>query len=358
MKKLLTFVLALVLCLSTVHAEQKAGISPDNPMLWRIEIFFEHIDIAITYDKTKKIEKHMECAEERAAEMEKMLRWKNTEGAETAKAAYEKELASVAESIAELDYKNPESEFEAENTIQSTVLSAQKNIAEIITAMNAAELDDAQKQLVEQFSALTFEDIHAKLTEKKDATILKLKANGLTDENIAALQGEILDIVENIKEDIEEQIEETTDTVETNTTTGENVAEGPSESTEASAEELSSEAMITDISSNNKVKIDGDLTAEQLQAVNILYNQLIAESTDAEVELTVSQMSNGMWKIEKEVDGTLTSLQNQQLDELLVSLSKTPSSVHVKIKYDPAEVETAGLYSGGNGDVETTFVIG
>ena len=116
--------------------------------------------------------------------------------------------------------------------------------------------------------------------------------------------------------------------------------------------------MITDISSNNKVKIDCDLTAQQLQAVNILYNQLIAESTDAEVELTVSQMSNGMWKIEKEVDGTLTSLQNQQLDELLVSLSKTPSSVHVKIKYDPAEVETAGLYSGGNGDVETTFVIG
>lgn len=372
MQKILAYVLLFVVMLSAVHAKQTAGISPDNAILWRLDIFFEHTNVFITYDQTKKIEKRMQSAEERAAEMEKMLRWKRTAEAEKAKVAYEKELAAVNGSVAKLEYSRPQSEFEAEYVIDSLLQSSQEELVSITTAMHAADLDDSQKQLVQQFSALTLDDIQEKLKEKKDATVLKLKANGLTDENIAALEQDILSSLEAVKDEVqgteesgqeevkEQQVEETESVVEQpaeseKTMTEESEEKQTAKETNKTAEPI---AVVADTSSKNKVKVDGELTAEQLQAVNLLYSQLVAENTDAEIEVTVMQMDNGLWKVEKEVDGILTSLQSQQLDNLLVSLSQEPSSVHIKVKYDSAEPEGTGVYVGQSGDIETAFVIG
>ena len=118
--------------------------------------------------------------------------------------------------------------------------------------------------------------------------------------------------------------------------------------------------MVTDTTASSKVKIDGDVTAEQLQRINILYEQLRAESTDAEIELTVSKMDNGLWKIEKEIDGILTSLQQEQLNDLLLTLSSEPSTVKIKVKYDPGDVSASNGVIVGESEsgLETAFVIG
>ncbi|MFA6889039.1 MAG: hypothetical protein WC254_06105, partial [Candidatus Woesearchaeota archaeon] len=112
-----------------------------------------------------------------------------------------------------------------------------------------------------------------------------------------------------------------------------------------------------DVSSKSKLKIDGTLTAEQEQAVNLLYSQFIVENTEAEVGITVTQMDNGLWKIEKEIDGTLTVTQDQQLDALLILLGNSPSSSHITVKYDPTTSDT-NAYVGESSGVSTSFVIG
>ena len=67
-----------------------------------------------------------------------------------------------------------------------------------------------------------------------------------------------------------------------------------------------------------------------------------------------------LWKIAKEIDGSLTSLQQEQLDNLLISLSENPSTVKIKVKYDPGDVSTANGVVVGESDsgLSTAFVIG
>ncbi len=356
---------------SVVHAEQTvtAGISPDNQILWKIDIFFEHVNAFITYDYAKKIEKRMYSAEERAAEMEKMLRWKKTVEAEKAKIAFEEEQDALRSLIEQLDHKNPQTEMNQEFEVEVLLQNYNLELASIRSAMMAADIDDKQQELVQQFGEkIQTTDFLTVIATKKEATVLKLKANGLTDENIATLQAdlmsklqyvtqEVLETAENLSES--EQPELIVESVVTQNVSKkqEPIVEQVTE-TNASVNQQEQMTIVTDTSSKSKVKVDGELTAEQLQAVNLLYSQLVAENTDAEIEITVTQMDNGFWKVEKEVDGMLTSLQQQQVDALLVSLSQTPSSVHIKVKYDPSEPEGAGVYVGGSSDVETTFVIG
>ncbi len=374
MSKLIFIPLLLILAASLVHAQNvTAGISPDNPLLWRAEVFFEHVSAVITYDDTERISKRMHSAEERAAEMEKMLRFKKTEAARTAKNAFNDEITALQESFSAFEYKSPQNELGAEYKLQEILYMYEGEITAMTATLASAKLDDSQKQVAQEFvESAGAADFQSALNAKKDATVLKLRANGLTDEDIAALQ---ISIVDKVKVFADTLLNETflneTFSNETNNSEQQvesveavqqiaDVQEQAQEQqiiSEPSVVEDKQQSVVTDVSSKSKVKVDGTITAEQQQAVNLLYSQLIAESTEAEVEITVTQMDNGLWKLEKEIDGTLTSLQDQQLDALLVSLGNAPSSLHITVKYDPSYPET-DVYRGENDDISTSFVIG
>lgn len=372
MHKLIVVPLLLILAASLVHAQNvTAGISPDNPLLWRAEVFFEHVSAAITYDDTEKISKRMHSAEERAAEMEKMLSFKKTEAARTAKNAFNDEITALQEYFSAFEYKSPQNELEAEYNLQEILHRYEEEITAVTATLAHAQLDDrddSHKQIVQEFvESATTADFQSALNAKKDATILKLRANGLTDEDIAALQISKTSSVDKLKVFTDTLLPEIfsneTNNSEQRVESGESieavqqiadVQEQQQAQQQAKEQQIVSEPsvveneqphdnphlIITDVSSKSKVKVDGTVTAEQQQAVNLLYSQLIAESTEAEVEIIVTQMDNGLWKIEKEIDGTLTSLQDQQVDALLASLSNAPSPLHITVKYDPSYPET------------------
>ncbi|MFA6888371.1 MAG: DUF5667 domain-containing protein, partial [Candidatus Woesearchaeota archaeon] len=320
MRKLIMIPLLLILVASLVHAQQNvtAGISPDNPMLWKIELFFEHASAAITSNDAEKINKRMHSAEERAAEMEKMLRWKKTEAAQSAKLAFDDEISTLQQYFSEFEYKSPQNELEAEYTVQEILQTYDAEITAVTATLESAELDDAQKQIVQQFlETVKITDFQAALNAKKDATFLKLKANGLTDDDIAALETGIFNKIKNVANTL------FNNTVANNSNSSQLglLQENPNELVEVQSSDVqqseiqtevidqpiisesspieNTNSVVIDVSSKSKLKIDGTLTAEQEQAVNLLYSQFIVENTEAEVGITVTQMDNGLWKIEK-----------------------------------------------------------
>ncbi len=82
----------------SVGEEIKAGITPDNP-LWILDKLEEKLELALTFDKAKKVEKRIEFAEERLAEAEEMV----TEGkAEHAVKAIEEQEKLIIEAQEEV----------------------------------------------------------------------------------------------------------------------------------------------------------------------------------------------------------------------------------------------------------------
>ncbi len=392
MRRKIFFVITvfLLLCslLPSSLAEETAGVSPDNLILWHLEVFMEKFGIALTSSPSVKVEKSLNAAEERVAEFDKMLRWKKIEEAKKAKEEHDLLMEKIKEIIIDLEKKNTEKEFEEILSIEKSHMAYGGEMVDVMTQNNATELGDEEFELLADFVKKETENIlliSSEVQTKKAAIILKLKASGLTDTEIATLEqnwktgsyeeitegvtGAVSAVAENIPSAVSDPVTQTVDAV-TETQAGEiagSIAEtitenvDVSEGVEKAADVVEAvSTIVTDTTTTSKVKIDGDVTAEQMQRINILYEQLRAESTDAEIELTVSKMDNGLWKIEKEIDGVLTSLQQEQLNDLLVTLSSEPSTVKIKIKYDPGDASASNGVVVGESEsgLETAFVIG
>ena len=390
MRRKIFFVITCFLLLCSLFpsslAEETAGVSPDNPILWHLEVFMEKFSIAITSSSSVKVEKSLNAAEERVAEFDKMLRWKKTEEANKAKEAHEMLMDKIIETIIDLEKKNTEKEFEEILTIEADIQEYGTTVSAVISAISTEDIDDEQKTLLTEFmekEETNIQKIVSEAATKKAAIILKLKASGLTDTEIATLEqnwktgtsettdvtGAVTAITETIPSAVSDSVSKTVDAVaETQAgqivdSIAETITENVdvTESVEKAVDVVETvSTVVTDTTASSKVKIDGDVTAEQLQRINILYEQLRAESTDAEIELTVSKMDNGLWKIEKEIDGILTSLQQEQLDDLILTLSSEPSTVKIKVKYDPGDISTSNGVVVGESEsgLETAFVIG
>lgn len=384
-QRIFVFLILIFLCTGAIRADEvvTAGVSPDNPLLWRLELLMEDINSAATSDQGLKVEKILGHAAERVAEMEKMLRWKKTPAAEKAIEKHKRLMDTASEKITELTHKNTEKEFEAEIRIEEAIIAYETSVAEIL-ATDSDVFAEEERAIQNSFVETTFQKALLEETlKKKEATILKLKASGMSDTDIEALEANLKAGKESTTSDItgaaaafssnlttaatgavsavDSAVESATGsspseivgTITETVDAGENV-EGIADVVETIT------AIVTDTTTSSRVKIDGDVTAEQMQMINLLYEQLRAENTDAEVEITVSKMQNNLWKIEKEIDGTLTTLQEEQLNDLLVSLSTNPSTVKIKVKYDPGDVSAANGVVVGESDsgLETAFVIG
>lgn len=80
---------------SNDNVEIHAGITPDNLILWGLDIFIERIQLLLTFNQTKKLELRLEIANERLAEMEVMFAKNNTEAAEKAEKARTREIEII-----------------------------------------------------------------------------------------------------------------------------------------------------------------------------------------------------------------------------------------------------------------------
>lgn len=360
--------------LQPIYADEvvTAGLSPDNALLWRVEIFIEDMNSLLTANQGVKVEKILNHAAERAAELEKMLRWEKNAAAEKAAEKHEKLMNTALEKIQELEHKNAEKEFEAEIHIEASLSVYQQSITEIIIPTDGTMFGEEELIFLSTFSEKNLvlqKQLLDELFQKKDATKLKLKASGLSDADIETLEK---NIQKGETETSARDVADAADITAVATAFSTNLSAAASQAatvvdtiTDAGVETVEEvveavSTIVTDTTTTTKVKIDGDVTAEQMQMINILYEQLRAEKTDAEIEIIVSKMQNDLWKIEKEIDGSLTSLQQQQLDDLILSLSANPSSLKIKIKYDPGDHNGANGVLVGKSDsgITTAFVIG
>src|SRR3989338_4430001 len=195
MRRKIFFVITVFLLLCSLFpsslAEETAGVSPDNPILWHLEVFMEKFGVMLTSSPSVKVEKILNAAEERVAEFDKMLRWKKTEEATKAKEAHELLMEKTRETIIDLEKKNTEKEFEEILTIEADLQTYTEDVGTIIAAISTDDLDEEQKTLLSEFMEKEDANLQKLVDEaavKKAAVVLKLKAGGLTDTEIATLE--------------------------------------------------------------------------------------------------------------------------------------------------------------------------
>lgn len=388
-KKYFIFFLLVLFSTSLVQASgsQTAGVSPDNPILWRVEIFLEDMNVAVTSDPAIKVQKSLDHAEERAAEIEKMLRWNKTDAAEKALNKYDSILEKTQTIITGMDNDDKQQALETELEINASLTAYIAHLVEVQALIASTSHDATQTSLLAKLSermTTTTASLEQALADKKQQTEAAIKANGVTDDVLLQMEQDIQEGIGQSK-NAEEQIASlqqmnltsfvdtaTNDSLITSlasnaTAIAEQVVDAAAdilqenESTSSSQQQTQATATISDASSRNKLKVDGAITPAQEQKINILYQQLQTENTEAEIEIAVSQTDSGLWKIEKEIDGTLSAQQRAQLDDLLLSFSNPTNAVSIKIKYTPisAPSESTIVYSGtSDSGVSTNFQIG
>lgn len=337
-----------------------AGVSPDNTILWRLEVFFEDALVGISYNREEKVAKALKHATERLAEVEKMLRWKKTAAAEKAKNKHEATLEKVQIYLEKLEYKDKAKELEKEYDIEEVVKSSEEQSQSWKKIIETnAELDEEQQTIAEQLFEKAEEaqaQFHATLEKKKEETKLAIKANGVSETELETLERAIKDKIKNA---LKEQQEEKGENVEEVQDIEEIITEEKKETQKATEEKTTGETtIIEDTSSQSWIKVEGDLTPDQMQNVLQIYEELRQEDTEAEIEIIVSEASAGIWKIEKEVDGRLTKKQEEYVETLLASLSENAHYMQIKIKYT-SEDATSNVFEGeADNGMSTTVVIG
>ncbi|MBI5072936.1 hypothetical protein HZA99_03895 [Candidatus Woesearchaeota archaeon] len=386
----IVFLLLLFTSLVQASAPQTAGVSPDNPIFWRIEIFFEDINVAVTSDPAVKVQKSLDHAEERVAEVEKMLRWNKTDAAEKALNKYDTILEKTQTVITTIDDDDKQQALKRELEINASLATYISHLVELQALIASTSHDATQTALLAKISermTTTTASLEQVLADKKQQTETAVKANGVTDDVLLQMEQDIQEGIGQTK-NVEDQLDSlqkmnltsfvdtaadiaSNDSLMTSlaanaTSLAEQAVDAAAEFLEenqssSSSQQTHATATISDASSRNKLKVDGAITADQQQKINILYQQLQTENTEAEIEIAVSQTDSGYWKIEKEIDGTLSAQQTAQLTDLLLSFSNPTNAVSIKIKYTPVSAPSKStiVYSGtSDSGVSTNFQIG
>ncbi len=115
MKCIIFGVLLIVFIFPIVNAQQTVtqdpGITPDS-FLWGLDKAFDQISLLLTTGDTDKAEKGLEIAEERLAEIRKMIEENKLEAAEKAKEAHGKTLLKVKNNVEDLEEDDSLEEIE------------------------------------------------------------------------------------------------------------------------------------------------------------------------------------------------------------------------------------------------------
>lgn len=112
-----TVVFIFVLSLSPVYAKTEAGITPDN-VFYGLDVFFDDVSLALTFDAQAKTQKAFEIAEERLEETKVMIDKNNVKASETANKEYKKYLSVATESNTRVTKSDSERELEGKIFIE------------------------------------------------------------------------------------------------------------------------------------------------------------------------------------------------------------------------------------------------
>ncbi len=375
------FLFAIVLVMPIYASEApEPGITPDNVILWKFDGWMEKSLIALTFDPEEKIHKSLRAAEERITEMEKMLRKEKKDSAQKALDAHNDAIENIRSYIIYLNYQEKEKEFEKEFVIESLLIEYDAIFQLVYNQLQSEDIKGEEKAFaLDAFAQMKIQEqiLIEELEKKKEDTRMKIRANGLNEDQLAALEnvfsiGNASMIRELSQENYTENetniahiLTENKDIIkDTMNTTVENIGYIigylSNSSSNASMINASMTTVITDTSTRSKVAIEGDMTTSQMDYVSAIYDTLVSGATNAEIEIIVTEVQQGAWRIEKEVDGLLTEEQRSLLDTLLLSLSADPHAVRIKIKYHPDRQSYTEVYTGTSSEkeVSTNFVIG
>lgn len=217
MKKNLAMVLAMLMVISAVplafadtevsnttdetdnttieEPKEEAGITPDSP-IWGLERAIERIDLALTFNKAKKIEKRLAHARERLYEVQVMITEKKMTKAAKAQKAHKKTMEDVEEDIEDLGNGDAEGELTEMVKIGEEV----KRQAAIVQKIQNAKLKmkgltgEQQQALEEMTNSLdaSNEKVQIEVMQKKDKVKIKLKATKeMSNEEVAALEEQV-----------------------------------------------------------------------------------------------------------------------------------------------------------------------
>ena len=185
----LIFLLPIVFAQETL---EDPGITPDS-FLWGIDKALEQISLLLAISPEAKATKGLEIAQERLAEIKKMIEENKLEAAEKAEESHGKTLVGVQESIEEIEEDNSTEEIKEVIKIEKELQDHDNDVDQVFGELKIkikveGELTQAQQDLIDSILA-SLEgqtgEVEIEIKNKKDKTKIKIKIEtGKSDEEI------------------------------------------------------------------------------------------------------------------------------------------------------------------------------
>ena len=159
-------VVALLLIPGQVYAQEgvgvSAGVTPDSP-LWALDIALEKLELMLTFDKTEKIRKRIEFAEERFAEAQKMIEENKTEAAVKALKMQVTHISKAKVEAREIRGEGASANISA--MIQQHFTHVKREQKKMLDALPAPARRDAEKMLEQMGADSTSTDTERPVAE-------------------------------------------------------------------------------------------------------------------------------------------------------------------------------------------------
>ncbi len=186
---------------------RNAGIGPNSP-LYGLERSMERLRVAFTFRKAAKTEMKSRYAEERLAEVYKMIKENRIENAERARKHFDEIMNDIGKDIKERKVEGEEKDMNETLNLMRRVENKQKIIewiGENIKIKVRGNLTEEQQEKIDELLSEvneTADKIKIDLDEKVDKWKIAAKArNNLTDEEVEQL-------MERTRERVQERIQE------------------------------------------------------------------------------------------------------------------------------------------------------
>ena len=166
--------------ISTTEEDIEAGVTPDNTFAWGIDRALENINLALTFDISKKAEKRLLQARERLLEVKEMIEQNKIEDAEKAEQEHQKTIEKVRIEISSLD-ENDDNDLKNILEIEDELDEQEDEIEEIRTSVRIkirGQLTDEQKAKLQEFLDSLDENvdrIRVEIRDKESRTLIRIE---------------------------------------------------------------------------------------------------------------------------------------------------------------------------------------
>lgn len=203
MRCIILGVLLIVLISSIVSAQQTAitdpGTAPDS-FLWELDKAFDQISLLLTTDDTDKAKKGLEIAEERLAEIRKMIEENKLEAVGKAKEAHGKTLLKVKNNVEHLEEDDSLGEIEKVIEIEKDLEEHDEKVEQIFGELKVkieieGEITQEQRDLINSIlTSLEGQTGEVEIEIKNKKNKIKIEIEQETGKSEEEIEIEIEDI--------------------------------------------------------------------------------------------------------------------------------------------------------------------